>query len=128
MNFRIVENGYVNIKDIEGDFEKDYIFSNALRNNEIRVKYGLTHGEFKELAEFCKQKHGLSRRPRWDNNAKYYYPVNHGFVIFKTIDCVQTYIGFVTSEEGAIRLVELCKKLLWNVDMCRDLVRNYNEC
>lgn len=128
MNFKIIERAVVDFDEIYDDFVEDYIFSSELRNDEIRVKYGLTHGEFKELSDMVKLEYNISRRGSNVGNGKYYYPVRHGFVILKTVNCVQQYIGFVSREDVAQYLVELCKKVSWDIDVCRDIVRNYNEC
>lgn len=123
MNFNIVDGKYADLDSIYNDFVEDYVFSTELKNNEIRVKYGLTHKEFKELSDMVKADYGLSRRPIKITGAKYYYEHKHGFHIQKTVDNVINYIGFVPTEDLAIEVVEKCKNASWDVDVCRNILR-----
>ena len=48
MAFRIIEGAYVNFEEIKEEFTKDYLES-ELTNPEIKKKYNLTKGEWKEF-------------------------------------------------------------------------------
>lgn len=127
MNFKITDGSYIDMDSIRNDFIQDYIFSTELKNQEIRIKYNLSHKEFKELSDSVKEEFGLNRRPIRINNSKYYYPCGYGFIIQKTINCVSYYLGFVTSEQEAIEIVEKCKKVSWNIGECRQIVEGYKH-
>ena len=125
MNFTIVDGVRPAYEEIHDDFIQDYIFSTDLKNNEIRLKYGLSHKEFKELSDMVKEEFGVSRRPIRITGCKYYYKHKHGFHIQKTIDNVVYYLGYVTSEDVAIEIVEKCKNVSWNIGECRQIVKEY---
>lgn len=126
MNFRVIEGSYADVDSIYDDFEYDYLYSNH-KANSLRGKYGLTHKEFKELCDTVKKNHGLSRRPRVDTkDAKYYYRSGHGWVIQKKVRGNTFYLGRVHSEELACRIVKLCKKARWNIDVCKQIYQS--EC
>lgn len=124
MNFKVVEGIRADMGGIYDDFVADYVFSTDLKNNEIRLKYGLSHGEFKQMCDMVKSDFGLARRPIKIHGAKHYYKHEHGFHIQKTVDCVVYYLGFVATEELAIEIVEKCKKCHWDIDMCRQIVES----
>jgi hypothetical protein len=123
MNFKIVDGVRPDMNSIYDDFVADYVFSTELKNNEIRVKYGLTHGEFKQMCDMVKADFGLARRPI-KIEGKYYYKHEHGYHIQKTIDCIVYYLGFVATEELAIEVVEKCKKCSWDIPVCRQIVKD----
>ena len=125
MNFNLIEGAYANFDSIHDDFCKDYLWSDELSNVEIRRKYSLSARDFKELTNQVKQEFGVSRRNT--RKGKYYYKINDGFMIQKTIDCVSVYFGTVPSECIARKIVELCKKVGWNVDVCKDIVKNWRD-
>ena len=129
MNFNLIENSYVDWNKIEDEFTEDFLKS-SISNQELRLKYDMTHGEFKDCCNIVKSKYGLSRRPFWKHRVgspKYYYKVDHGFIIMKRIDGVNTYFGFVPSLKVAEILVKMCENALWNVDVCKDFIRNWRE-
>ncbi len=126
--FQVVEGGkYNDLEAIYPSFVQDYIFSTELKNLEIKEKYGLSHGEFKEMCDNAKKQFGISRRvTNCQNSARYYYKQHNGFVIAKSIDNKYIYLGFVTDTEEVVKeVVELCKNVSWNVDKCRHIIRNY---
>ena len=124
MNFNILEGCYADLESIHDDFCNDYLWSNELSNYEIRKKYNLTASEFREFSMFVKKEYGFNRRPKRGN---YYYPTPHGFFIQRTINCAVVYFGFVPRESVAKKMVELCEKHRWNVDVCRDIVKNWKD-
>lgn len=125
MNFNLVEGAYADFDSIHDAFCEDYLWSDELSNPEIRRKYGLSARDFHELTNLVKQEFGVSRRNT--RKGRYYYKVDSGFVIQKTIDCVSVYFGIVPSESIARKIVEMCKKVEWKVDVCRDIVKNWRE-
>jgi len=125
MNFNLIEGAYANFDSIHDDFCQDYLWSDELSNPEIRKKYELSARDFNELTNLVKKEFGVSRRNT--RKGRYYYKVNSGFVIQKTINCVTVYFGIVPSECIARKLVELCKKMEWRVDVCRDIVKNWKD-
>ncbi|MBR3139865.1 MAG: hypothetical protein IKF11_03235 [Methanobrevibacter sp.] len=125
MNFNLIEGAYANFDSIHDDFCQDYLWSDELSNPEIRKKYELSARDFNELTNLVKKEFGVSRRNT--RKGRYYYKVNSGFVIQKTINCVTVYFGIVPSECIARKLVELCKKVGWNVDVCKDIVKNWKD-
>lgn len=127
MKFNVIDGAYADFDSIHDDFVEDYVFSVELSNNEIRNKYNLTHGEFRELCNIVKKEHGLSRRNTLCKNAKYYYKCGCRFIIQKRINQIDTYFGSVPTEDIARKLVELCKNLEWNVDVCREICKNWRE-
>ena len=124
MNFNVVDGCYVDIAHIYADFEKDYL-TTAIPNPELRVKYNLAHKQFRNLTRFIREKYDLRRRPR--RAGKYYYPVKNGFIIQKKVGYKDVYIGFVHSEEVAIKIVEMCINESWHIEVCRDIVKNWRE-
>ena len=123
MKFNLIESSYINWEKIHDDFAEDYLFS-ELSNNEIRLKYGMTHGEFTEYSQLIKTEQNITRRPFWKlrkGGCKYYYPTHDGFQIRKYIDGEDTYIGFVPSEKIAKKIVELCINSAWNIPICKNL-------
>lgn len=127
MKFTVVDGEYADVSSIYDDFVKDYIYSTELKNTELRLKYGLSHKEFKDLCDKVKMEHGINRRnTAWDS-AKYYSKHVNGFVICKCINRSTVYIGIVPTEDLAIKLVEICKKLSWDVNKCKHIVKNYKE-
>ena len=127
MKFNVIEGSYADFDSIKEDFVQDYLFSFDLSNNEIRIKYGLTHGEFEELSKIVKSEYGYSRRPKKQIKGKYYYRTSNGFIIMKRIGDAQQYLGFVPSEEIAKKCVELCKRASWNVTLCKHLIKHWRE-
>lgn len=125
MNFNLVEGAYPDFDSIHDDFCEDYLWSDELSNPEIRKKYELSARDFNELTNLVKKEFGVSRRNT--RKGRYYYKVNSGFVIQKTINCVTVYFGIVPSECIARKIVELCKKMEWRVDACKDIVKNWRE-
>lgn len=127
INCRIIEGQYADIDKIKDDFVQDYIFSSELSNKEIRAKYGLTWKEFSELCESVKLEYGFSRRPKHGEKGRYYYKTKHGYIIAKRINNQNQYLGFVPTEEIAKKCVELCSKLCWEVEICKDMIKNWRE-
>ena len=124
LNFNVVESAYVDIDSIYNDFQTDYLES-TISNPDLRVKYNLSHKEFWDLTREIKDNLGLKKRPSV-SYPKYYYKVKRGYIIKKRYGLDDVYIGWVKTEELAIQMVELCKKALWDVDVCRDIVRSYH--
>lgn len=120
---RVVEGAYADVDKIRDDFTRDYL-GFELSNGEIRDKYGLTWKEFRELSEEVKSDLGLSRRPKKPVEGKFYYKTDTGFIIQKRVDGVTTYFGHTSTEELAKKCVELCKKHHWNLEVCRDVIKN----
>ena len=104
--------------DIKPEFTQDYLHS-SMKNEEIRLKYDLSHGEFKSLAKQVKSEAGLSHRNDTKHKGRYYYPYSHGFIIQKRIDGRNIYFGSVGTLELAKKAVEVCEKLHWKVQECR---------
>jgi beta-lactamase superfamily II metal-dependent hydrolase len=104
MKFKIVENKRVNFDDIIEDFSHDYLCTD-MKNNEIRVKYGLTYGEFRTLSEMVKSKVNLNHRNGRQNKGKFYYKYAHGFSIQKRVNGENIYFGSVSTEEMAKQAV-----------------------
>lgn len=127
MNFNIVDGSYADLNSIHDDFVQDYIFSNELSNKEIRKKYNLSHKEFRELSEEVKKEHGLSRRLIVFKDSKYYYKAKYGFMIQKRLNGRDYYVGHVPTEDVARKVVELCKKVQWDIDVCRKICKNWNK-
>lgn len=128
--FQVVEGGkYNDLEAIYPSFVQDYIFSTELKNLEIKEKYDLSHGEFKEMCDTAKKQFGISRRrTNLEHSARYYYKHNNGFVIGKTYNNCYVYLGFVTDTEEIVKkVVELCKKASWDIDVCRHIIRNYGD-
>lgn len=128
MNFRLVERQNADLETLYDDFVDDYIFGCELRNEEIRVKYNLTHREFKELADLAKKNNNLSRRQVKCRSAKYYYWKGNGYMIAKYISGEYTYLGFMnSSRENVEKIVELCKKASWDMAICKDIIKNWRQ-
>jgi hypothetical protein len=125
MNFNIVEGYSLDINSIYDDFEKDYL-TTTIPNPQLRVKYNLTHKEFRDLTRFIKQKNNLNKRP-YLFPKKYYYKIKYGFVIQKRVGYDNVYIGFVPAEDIAKKMVELCEKLSWDIPVCKEIVKNWCE-
>lgn len=129
MKFKVVEAKYVEWEKIHDEFTDDYLFSD-MSNNDIRIKYGMSHGEFRNCCNIVKAEKNISRRPFWKTRgegSKYYYHTKSGFQIRKRINDEDTYLGFVPTESVAKKIVELCKNASWNVDVCRHLVKFWWE-
>lgn len=129
MNFSIVEGERVNWDDIITDFEQDYIYSTELKNREIQQKYNLTIGEFNELTRFLKEKHGLKRRLTSPMKYGKYYCQNKlgTYNVVKLINNHTVYFGCVPTRDIAEKVVELCKKVEWDIDASKDIVHNYER-
>ena len=125
MNFNLVEGAYADFDSIHDAFCEDYLWSDELSNPEIRRKYGLSARDFTELTNLVKQEFGVSRRNT--RKGRYYYKVDSGFVIQKTIDCVSVYFGIVPSESIARKIIEICKKYNWQISICKGVVKNYTQ-
>lgn len=123
MNFNIVDGKRVDFNEIYDDFVEDYIFSTELSNLELRKKYGLTYSEFKELSEMAKAEHNIERRPIHIRGSKYYYKHRKGYSIYKTINGKGNHIAYVKSEKAAIEIVERCKKVSWDIPLCRQIAK-----
>ena len=125
-NFKIIEGEYSDYESIHDDFVEDYIMNTELSNKDIRAKYKLSYPEFLEISQRVKEEYGLKRRPttRW-NNGRYYYKVKGQYKIEKRVGDDYTYLGHVPTEALAIKLVEKCKELKWNVPKCKALIKNW---
>ena len=123
----IIEGEYADLNVIHDDFCNDYLWSNDLSNPEIRRKYNLTVKEFREFSEQVKKEYGFTRRPINRVQGKYYYRHRYGWVIQKTIQNRIVYFGYVPTELVAQRIVELCKKVEWDVDVSRNIVKNWKH-
>ena len=129
MKFNLIESNYINWEEIHDDFADDYLFS-ELSNNEIRLKYDMSHKEFSEFSQFIKAEHNITRRPFWKHRkggCKYYYPTHNGYQIRKTINGEDTYIGFVHTEKLAKKLVLLFIDLAWDLMACKKVYSNMVE-
>ena len=127
MNFNIIESNYIEWSRIHDDFAYDFLHSRLL-NNEIRVKYNMTHGEFRECCRIIKKENNIRRRPFWRDRAKdtkYYSKMGSGFIITKRIDGKQIYFGYVPSEEIAKDIVQIFIGLSWDVEKCRKVFKEY---
>ena len=126
MEFNVVEGEYADLDSIYSAFEEDYLHSDIYAND-LRVKYNLTWGEFREIRDTVKKNNGISRRPRVDyRGAKYYYKRHDGtFLIQRRINQRTTYFGVVPNRSVARKVVELCKKAMWDIDVCREICQNW---
>lgn len=127
MKFTIVEGKYADLEDIKEDFTQDYLFSSRLSNPELRKKYKLTHGEFKELTEQIKKEHGVKRRPIRAVEGKYYYKYMGRYYIRKSVNGVLTYFGMLNTEKQAQKAVEECIKAKWDEKKCRRIIKKIKE-
>ena len=125
MNFQVVEGAYVDFNEIKEEFIHDYLYTD-IPNPQIKKKYGLTKGEWKEFTDLVKKEHNIQRRPR-KPKGKYYYHTNKGFRIAKWVDGCNYNFGTVPTEEIAKIIVEKCKEVEWNVTECYDIVHNWSE-
>lgn len=125
MNFNIIEGAYTDLDSIREDFTNDYIWSNELSNVEIQKKYELTCSEFKELADSVKNEYGFSRRPNKGKSPRHYYYHQGKYIISKTMCNICVYFGIVPTEYVAKKVVELCKKWQWDIDVCREICKNW---
>ena len=126
MKFNIHDGVYIDFEDIHDSFVEDYMFSSELSNKEIQCKYGMTNNEFRNFAREIREEFGVNRRPV-ERNGKYCYLLNGRWIIQKRIDDTNVYFGVVPSESIALKLVELCKNLQWNIDDCMNIVHNWRE-
>ena len=128
MNFNIIEGDYDSWRNIKPLFEEDYL-ENQLTNRELKLKYDLSHRQFKELADEVKEEHNLgSRVEAFISGFPRHYQYKDGlFQIRKRIDGEYVYFGSVPEEAVAVKMVELCKKKLWNVDECKDIIYNWRD-
>ena len=124
--FNICEGKYVDFDAIHDSFVDDYLFSSELSNREIQCKYGMTNNEFRNFAREIREEFGVNRRPV-ERNGKYCYLLNGRWIIQKRINGEHIYFGRVPSESIALKLVELCKKLSWDIDKCTDIVHNWSR-
>lgn len=124
VNFRIVEQEQVIITDdLYEKIKADYV-SSDLTVRQIREKYNLTHLDWKHLSKQFRDELGVKMRPR--QGAKHYYKTCKGYEIYKLVDGKVRYFGCVRCDEGTVqRIVELCKKVGWNVDECKRII-NWN--
>jgi len=129
MNFKVIENSYVDWETICDEFTDDFLHS-ELDNKELKEKYGMSHGEFKQYCNIVKMNHNLTRRPFWKHRkgkAKYYYKVKNGFIICKRYGNDYVYLGFVSSLKVAEQLVEMCKNLSWDRELCQKLCHEWDK-
>lgn len=129
MNFNVIENSYVDWETIHDEFEHDYL-NTTLSNEEIRLKYHMTHGEFKEYRDIIKKENNLSKRPFWksrEGTNKYFYKVHSGYIIMKRIKGTQIYFGYVPSATIAEIIVKKCEAARWNVPICKEIVHNWRK-
>ena len=117
-NFRVVEDKRRSFDDIYDDFKEDYLNS-SMKNEEIRLKYQLTYGEFRLLAKQIKSEVNLSHRNRRDKKGKYYYKYHSGFSIQKRINGNTVYLGSVPTKEMAEEAIKICEKLNWQINKCK---------
>ena len=125
MNFNLIEEAYVDVEEIYPDFKADYLGTN-IHSNDLRLKYGLSHKDFWDLAREVKQEVGLRKRPI-GYVPKYYYKVRSGYIIQKRYDRNMIYLGFVPSERIAKQMVKLCKNHLWDIDVCKNIIHNWRD-
>ena len=129
MNFKLIENSYIDWESIHKDFAEDYL-NTTLTNDEIREKYGMTHNEFRKGCNIVKKENNIRRRPFWkhrENSAKYYYKLSNGYMISKRIGEEQVYLGFVPSLEIAKIMVCMCEKVAWDIATCKSYCKNWRE-
>ena len=129
MNFKVVENSYVDWEAIKEEFTEKYLFS-TISNNDLRKEDDMTHREFQDCCNMVNEANGLNRRPFWKHRSggcKYFYKVNSGFIIMKRINGVNVYIGFANSLSVAKKLVEMCKKESWDIDVCKQICKEYQQ-
>ena len=128
MNFNLIENHTVDFNEIHDSFCDDYLWSNELSNVEIRKKYDLTVREFKELSGIVKKEFGFKRRPNYrKGKGKYYYRHEYGYSIQKQVKDKFVYLGFVSTEAAAIEVVELCKKVGWDIGESKHIIKTYKQ-
>lgn len=127
MNFHVTERRCADLEEVYSLFEHDYLHSDIYAKD-LRYKYGLTWKEFREMCHTVKEAHGIIRRPRVDYlNAKYYYKHKSGWIIQRRINQVDTYFGIVPTRRVAVKVVELCKKAMWDIDVCREICKNWRS-
>jgi hypothetical protein len=99
-----------------------------LRNDELKAKYNLTRGEFNTCCENVLKANNIDRRPHYlerCGKSKYFYKTKYSVIIQKKIGGVNYYIGSVPNVEIALKIVELCKKVSWNIDKCKRIVARW---
>ena len=130
MNFELIESKYVDWNKIHEDFSDDFLFS-SLSNEEIRIKYDMTHKEFKEFTNIVKSENNITRRPYWklrnNKGVNYYYKCKCGFQIRKRIGGQDVYLGIVPSELDARKIVQLCINASWNIEVCKKIIDNWKK-
>lgn len=128
-NFKIIENDYFDWNTIKEEFTQDFLYS-RLRNDELKKKYDLTRGEFNTCCEKVLSEYNLSRRPHYRERcglSNYFYKSKYSVIIQKKINGVNYYIGSVPTVKIALKIVELCKKASWDIDVCKQIVERWNE-
>lgn len=124
MNFRVIEGVHDDFSSIYDDFEKDYL-DTVLTNEQIRKKYDLSKKKFFKICRLVKENNSLDKRPSYPKN---YYKHDTGFLIAKKINGKIRYLGHVPTEELAIKAVEICKLLNWNVEGCKIAIMEVKQC
>jgi len=124
MNFRVVDGGDDDFSNIFDDFEQDYLAYN-ITNDELRKKYDLSKKKFARISQLVKTKHGLSKRPI---PCKNYYKHDTGYYIAKMIDGKHQYLGHAPTKEMAIRAVDKCKELDWDIEKCKIAIVELKQC
>jgi|GEM_PF-5242315 hypothetical protein len=126
MNFVVIENKESNVD--MGSFEDEYLHS-TIMNEELRVKYGLSKLEFRNLTQKIKERLGVSRRP--NVAAKYYYVHCNAWVIHRKINGELVYYGripFSMGEETLNQALQICEANNWECEKCKKLIRELKQC
>lgn len=127
MNFRIVEGLYAD-ESCFGEFEKDYL-NPEMTIKQMREKYSpiITKKMFSEWIRQIHKKHNLTRKP---TVAKYYSEERGGYYIRKNINGKTTYLGRIKRDKGIEvlnRAIQACKDLEWDVDKCKQMIKELNQ-
>lgn len=124
MNFNIIHRKAIILDEIYDDVKDDYCNSN-LTNDEIRKKYDLSYCDLRDISRQIKKELNIHRRPTL--GAKNYYEVSYGFCIQKKINGETIHFGTVPTENVAKKMVEHCRKELWDIDKCKEMVHNWRD-
>lgn len=126
MNFVVIEDKQLNMDT--NSFEEEYLNSDIM-NEELRVKYGLSKLEFRNITQQIKKKMGITRRPNL--SAKYYYENNNAWVINRRFDGVLYYYGRIPFHMGFDMLLEalrICEENDWEFETCSHLIKELKKC
>lgn len=127
MNFRVIDGTYEDTSCFN-DFEKDYLNPN-IPNKELKQKYQISKGMFKNWTKIIRDKHGIRRKPV---PAKYYHTNGNNYVITKWIDGDIKYFGripFSLGKSALFEAIQICKDMDWDCEACRIAIKEFkNAC